>query len=256
MFRESSAIDSERTAASVRSLYKKYAEHETWFTGTPDSVDLRIAQAKKIANIAKQASVRLSGRNAASQYIALAAEMGSDISSLEGLRRDILTAAMDRESAIYLKRAGYGHGPADHGGHGPDGGPAVPESYWDHDVDEERQEREREREDDEAEYRDSLVGLHDPERYIPEGLVHSGRIRSTARHFVAEQECDDLPELTIRAQRHAERSASTMPVGEFRKFVAAFVAAAREAYESPRTQRTASAPTTIQDFDPSLLFMD
>ena len=56
MFREASAIDSERTAATVRSLYAKYTADENWFTGTPDSVDRRIAQAKKIANAAEGAN--------------------------------------------------------------------------------------------------------------------------------------------------------------------------------------------------------
>jgi hypothetical protein len=98
MFRESSAIDSERTAASVRSLYSKYASTEdNWFDGTPDSIDRRIAQCKRIANLAKAGSVRLSGRNASSQYIALAHEMDGDRKALEGLRRDLLTAGMDRE---------------------------------------------------------------------------------------------------------------------------------------------------------------
>lgn len=101
MFRESSAIDSERTAASVRSLYTKYAGNENWFDGTPDSVDRRIAQAKRIANLCKAASVRLAGRNAGSQYIALAHEMDSDRTALEGLRRDLLTAATDREAERY-----------------------------------------------------------------------------------------------------------------------------------------------------------
>lgn len=191
VFREASSIDSERTASSVRSLYAKYSADEGWFDGTPDSVDRRILQAKKIANISKQASVRLAGRNAASQYIALAAEMDSDRASLEGLRRDILTAAADR----------------------------------------------------------------DDEHYKSAESPHI-RHRSAARHFVAEQECDDLHELTIRAQKHAQRLSSTLPMDESRVFVSSFVAAVRDAYEPPRTQRTAASTYVTPDFDPALFYLD
>ena len=55
-------------------------------------------------------------------------------------------------------------------------------------------------------------------------------MRSEARHFVAEQECDDLRELTIRAKNYAERTASTLPASQYRTFVASFVDAVRNEY--------------------------
>jgi hypothetical protein len=194
MFRESSAIDSERTASGVRALYAKYSENEEWFTGTPDSVDRRIAQCKRIANAAKAASVRLAGRNAGIQYIALAQEMDSDRTALEGLRRDLLTASSDRYA-----EEGFSFGSGDQSvDKGTIDGPPVndgsgppmesPLVHQDH--------------------------LHQGSRHIAE-----------ARFFIAEQECDDLGELLIRAQNHAERVSSTLPARQSRAHVASFVEA-------------------------------
>ena len=55
-------------------------------------------------------------------------------------------------------------------------------------------------------------------------------MRSEARHFIAEQECDDLRELTIRAKNHAMRISSTLPARESRAFVASFVGAVENEY--------------------------
>jgi hypothetical protein len=257
MFRESSAIDSERTAKSVGSLYAKYSADENWFSGSPDSVDRRIAQAKKISNLCKAASVRLSGRNASSQYIALAREMDGDRADLEGLRRDLLTAAADREQPEY-NLDDYYRGVPDKG---------------------------RGKEDDEAaDYReyyaatrsvDELIGPPYAEDYqdkfaedyqdkfdkgdkeIPPGLRELLG-RSEARHFIAEQECDDLRELTIRAKNYAERTASSLPASQHRVLVASFVGAVRDEYRSATknyVHKTASR-TASTDFPASLLYFE
>lgn len=53
----------------------------------------------------------------------------------------------------------FGRGPTDHGGAGPDGGPAVPDWYWDDD------EADQESDEEEA-YLDHL-DAHDPDRFLP-----------------------------------------------------------------------------------------
>ena len=226
MFRESSAIDSERTAASVRSLYAKYSGNDNWFDGSPDSVDRRIAQAKKISNLCKAASVRLSGRNASSQYIALAHEMDSDRTALEGLRRDLLTAAADRDDEVTSVEDLIGP-------------PYEEDERWGD-------------EDEMWEKTKRLMGAADRDEDEPKTNPWGGRVckecggyfedngcicdiknrnktsmRSEARHFIAEQECDDLRELTIRAKNYAEKVSSTLPANKSRAFVASFVEAVR-----------------------------
>jgi hypothetical protein len=192
MFRESSAIDSERTASGVRALYAKYSENEEWFTGTPDSVDRRIAQCKRISNAAKAASVRLAGRNAGGQYIALAQEMDSDRTALEGLRRDLLTASSDRMAADVAPTQPTP--PVNDGSGPPMESPLVPPTP----------------------------------APAPQPTVMAS-LRPEARLFIAEQECDDLGELLIRAQHHAERVSSTLPARQSRTHVASFVEAVRHA---------------------------
>ena len=254
MFRESSAIDSERTASGVRSLYAKYSENEDWFTGTPDSVDRRIAQCKRIANAAKAASVRLAGRDAGIQYIALAQEMDSDRTALEGLRRDLLTASSDR----YAEDINDGSGP-------PMESPLAPPTHEDHlHVDAPAHQDhlhqgsryaakdEGNRPGNHTSYQTgfgrTIEKTRDPGEY-------QGKHRAEARFFIAEQECDDLGELLIRAQNHAERVSSTLPARQSRAHVASFVEAVRGEYQPPRQQRTASY-SAPQDFPADLMFLE
>ena len=235
MFREASAIDSERTAATVRSLYAKYTADENWFTGTPDSVDRRIAQAKKIANAAKAACVRLSGRNVVSQYIALAHEMDSDRRALEGLRRDLLTAATDRDDYEDHRRSKHREAikwpePINEKGELIMDGPKM-----------------------------MLPVLEESDRWDEDGKHYYSEpktsMRSEARHFVASQECDDLRELTIRAKHYAERISSAQPPRQSAAFVRSFVEAVRDAYEPPRQRRTA-ATHSIQNYPSELMYFD
>jgi hypothetical protein len=230
MFREASAIDSERTATSIRSLYAKYSDNENWFDGTPDSVDRRIAQAKKIANAAKAACVRLSGRNVVSQYIALAHEMDGDRTALEGLRRDLLTGAVDREPLTDMAMTPVGGG----GGVSTSIPGAMGKLMWDG---------------------SAMTGQEDAPEFNPGPKRPTAALRSEARYFIAEQECDDLQELTIRAKHFAERVSSTLPTEQSRQFVASFVGAVRNEYEPPRQQRTAASNYT-QDFPADLLYFE
>ena len=234
MFRESSAIDSERTAASVRSLYAKYSGNDNWFDGSPDSVDRRIAQAKKISNLCKAASVRLSGRNASSQYIALAHEMDSDRTALEGLRRDLLTAAADRDEDEPKTNPWGGRVCKECGGYFEDNGCICDiknrnKTSMRRDLLTAAADREEfgwtpEERNIDPELRDRALSLlENPPAYRPE----KARYRAEARHFIAEQECDDLRELTIRAKNYAEKVSSTLPANKSRAFVASFVEAVR-----------------------------
>ena len=260
MFREASAIDSERTAATVRSLYAKYTADENWFTGTPDSVDRRIAQAKRIANAAKAACVRLSGRNVVSQYIALAHEMDTDRKALEGLRRDLLTAASDRDEVSSVDELI---------------GPPYAEDYQDKFEEREDEEippglrellgfwgkKKHDDKDDGDEGADDVRERH--ERPLPPHLMSQPAAsfpmfiasRAEARHFVASQECDDLRELMIRAKHYAERVSSTQPPQQSAVFVRSFVEAVRDAYEPPRQRRTA-ATHSIQNYPSELMYFD
>lgn len=212
MFRESSAIDSERTAASVRPLYAEYTKNENWFDGTPDSVDRRIAQAKRISNLCKAACVRLAGREAGAQYIALAHEMDSDRASLEGLRRDLLTAAMDRYAeAEALPPQPTEFAEDDPVSRSPVG--AMAKMMWNG---------------------SPMTGQEETPAFNPgpQRPSREASLRAEARYFIAEQECDDLGELLIRARNHAERVASTLPARQAQTVVSSFVNAVSSEYRT------------------------
>ena len=91
--------------------------------------------------------------------------------------------------------AGYdfGRGPRDHGGAGPDGGPAVPDWYYDGDSEDEED--------------DPLFG-QDPDRFVPEHLVHGHRQASrrpfdrTAAHC---PECDQPCDVEIEGHGYEEK---------------------------------------------------
>lgn len=102
MFRDASVIDSERTAATVRAAYRQYESAvDSWFDGTPDSIDRRITVCQRLSHICKNATIRLANRPAGMQYIVLANELESDRISLEALRSDILNAGMYREAGPF-----------------------------------------------------------------------------------------------------------------------------------------------------------
>ena len=114
--------------------------------------------------------------------------MDSDRTALEGLRRDLLTAAADRDE--------------DQKAHACD--------RCDAEFDTTKE-----------------VAVHYEKRHPYIKNRNKTSMRSEARHFIAEQECDDLRELTIRAKNYAEKVSSTLPANKSRAFVASFVEAVR-----------------------------
>ena len=105
---------------SVEAQWHK--EAETWFDGSPDSVDRRLAACEKMLH---QARTRLAhdGFTKGARHLETIASLEVDKGALLDLRRTLLTAATDREArgqkckqcGKYLHdevaRAGHAHGP-------------------------------------------------------------------------------------------------------------------------------------------------
>lgn len=83
---------------------------------------------------------------------------------------------------------------------------------------------------------------------------HHASLRLAAIEFVDAQNTTDRGELMYRAHRHASDLTGQLPVAQAREVVKAFVAAVRAEAPPVRQSRTASAPTTLPDFDDQLLF--
>lgn len=95
MFIASRAIDDRSTAYRVADEYRAYtAATDTWFDGSPDSVDARLRHARRILSVSQAA---VSRRGASAGPLRLIAELDSDIRALTALRHDLLTGAYDRE---------------------------------------------------------------------------------------------------------------------------------------------------------------
>lgn len=134
MFRSASQIDSERTASSLRRIKANWERTaDNWFTGSVDSIDRRIALCERLIHQASQATARLLDRPESAHYMKLASDLQADHEALTQMRRDLLTAASDREAGHgvncpqcgkYLHdseaRLNHAHGPD---GETYDGGP-------------------------------------------------------------------------------------------------------------------------------------
>jgi hypothetical protein len=95
MFTDSRSIDDRATAASFDSAYQKYAAAaDSWFTGSPDSIDSRLAQCNRLMHIARHA---LGRRGANTGPLTNLASLEEDARALIALRHDLLTGAYDRE---------------------------------------------------------------------------------------------------------------------------------------------------------------
>ena len=99
MFRSASQIDSERTASSLRRIKANWERTaDNWFTGSVDSIDRRIALCERLIHQASQATARLLDRPESAHYMKLANDLQADHQALTQMRRDLLTAASDREA--------------------------------------------------------------------------------------------------------------------------------------------------------------
>lgn len=95
MFTDSRSIDDRATAASFDTALQKYAAAtDSWFDGTPFSVDTRLAQCRRLMNVARTHVAR---RGAQAGPLSRLAELESDARALIALREDLLTGAFDRE---------------------------------------------------------------------------------------------------------------------------------------------------------------
>ena len=99
MFRSASQIDSERTASGLRRIKASWeSSADSWFDGSVDSVDRRIALCERLIHKASAATGRLLDRPESSHYMKLASDLQADHQALSQMRRDLLTAAFDREA--------------------------------------------------------------------------------------------------------------------------------------------------------------
>lgn len=97
MFKDSRALDAQRTAASFKKSMQAYtASSEKWFDGTAVSLDRRMDKCASLIHSARFAASRLPVTES-SPYLRAERQLTSDLRALEALREDMLTGASHRE---------------------------------------------------------------------------------------------------------------------------------------------------------------
>lgn len=249
-FRPAAVIEAENAQRKVDRLRERWVStRDTWFDGTAQSVDRRLANLDEIESFAKHIASRLNHSKVGNVCMAMLPQLRSDRLALEAKREQLTGAAwypgseeearqfrldprdyssreewMDASNLSgYIQHQQELHPPHDY---------PVDESWR----------------NPHAEPTPPTPGYKAPP---PSRLV--GQLQVAAAEFVDGQNTTDRHELLVRAQRLvAERTSSWEPEAS-REAVRAFTAAVDR--EIPYLQRQAAAPQPVcADFDDALMF--
>lgn len=131
MFKDSRVQDRQRTASSFKTAYDSYQRGaESWFDGSPNSIDRRVAHCDRLLHSANSTVARMTASDS-QPYLRAIANLSSDREVLSGLRDDLLTGASSREDVTGPPGWRTAHWADDLRANGhifPDHGP-VPENY-------------------------------------------------------------------------------------------------------------------------------
>lgn len=95
MFRDARALDRSRTETSFRTAMTAYTQAaESWFDGTPGSIDARLARCQRLLHAARATVGRVSLADAG-MYLHATEELTADRQALTELRHSLLTGAAD-----------------------------------------------------------------------------------------------------------------------------------------------------------------
>lgn len=254
MFNDAKERARRRHEAALSPVLAAWRESDgSWFDGSAESVDRRIARCRVLQSGLRGAAGALAGTGRELDYIAAERDLAADRAALEGLRCDLLTGAADREHVADL--SGFNGSQPDPqtqpaGGNQSFSDPSGNQSFS-----------------------DSGAGAPDTgmtgtggDGYTPpfgsggDGIAiqkfvarHRHWVDAQAREFLREQARNaDRAELAERARRHAAAETSAMPTREARALSAAFVA--RVAELAPRPRRAANRPQLSRDFPDQMLF--
>jgi hypothetical protein len=202
----------QRAARSVSAASQWQREAEVWFDGSVESVDRRLGLCQRLltASMAKVADEGISGTE-----INKIADYEQSQGALEHLRRQLLTAAADREDP-------------DHGRHRLEDGPFeehASDGYFT-----------TQRAEDKLSSQDR--------RYV----------ELEATRFVASRPGIPVDELKIQARYHAELETSTLPASRSRDITAAFCQRVAQLHRAPRP-RVASVPPAFTDAPDEFMFI-
>ena len=199
-------------------------ESETWFDGSPESVDRRLAQCERMLHQARAGMAR-DGLRHGSRHIDTIASLEVDKGALLALRRDLLTAASDRapssaradaQGAAQHERE-TGHTVSIHGDEARGYSISCPQCEGGH-----------------------HANLSPADRRFVE--LESAK-------FIANNAGVPRDELATRARNHVELRTSSRDV------IAAFVGKVAQLHRQTPQPRTASAPRAVPDFPAEMMYL-
>ncbi len=213
-----------------------HKEAETWFTGSVDSVDRRLAQCNTLLHLAREAVAHDGIGPSTRKHLASIVDLEASQGALRHLRHDLLTAASDREAGDWREK--------EWDEPGPDFGKTYSRS------------------------RGPILHEQPPHRHeeywTPEEMQHlKGKLSSRDRRYVALESAKFLAanphcppdELAIRARHHAELQTSTLSAERSQKVTAALVARVTELHRDSPRPRVASRPAPVPACPDELMFM-
>lgn len=222
-FRSAAHIEAENAERKLDRLRTRWAStRDTWFDGTPASVDRRIVHADEVIAFAKNIGSRLHQSKVGTLCLGMLPQLRADRAGLEALRERLLTGADCPPGIPCPTSEGLTHLPP---------------------------ERIKEMRDQRKDWH-----RHEDLGFTPEDVARL-KSRQAAQNFVDGQNTTDRQELLIRAQRAVEARTSGWTLSGSREAVREFLEAVDDVIPEPmRTARRAPGVETVEDFDDHLMF--
>ena len=226
-FRPAATIEAEAAQKKLDRLRDRWiATRQTWFDGTPKSVDRRIGWLDEVITTAKSTASRLYASSTGANAMSLLPQLRADRLSLVSMREELLTGACA----------------------GPECTGVQPLS----------RERVHQMRDERNQWREEQP-VQPPHRHEDMGFstddVARLKSRQAAREFIEDQNTTDRQELLIRAQRAVEARTSGWTLSASQDAVREFLTAVDEQIPHPvRTARRAPGTETVADFEDHLMF--
>lgn len=227
-FRSAAHIEAENAQRKLDRLTDRWtATRDTWYDGTAESVERRLANLDEVISFARHLGSRLHQSKVGSHALAMLPQLRADREQLVSLRQQVTGAHWFDESSpegqAWLNTLGGG----------PD-----PRAYH-----------------SQQEYRDAYAlsnQLNHLNQYADP--QERERLMNAARDFVESENTTNREELLIRAQRlMEERTWDWTPQSArqaTRDFLGAVIAVAPEAHQPQRT----AGVEAVEDFDAQLMF--
>lgn len=254
-FRPAAVIEAENAQRKLDRLRDRWqATKNTWFDGSAESVEQRIANVTEVEMLARNIGSRLHQAKVGAEALVLLPQLRADKSQLLAMRSRITGGAWgDSARGVmdipvhgdpdgqYDMRTDLARQYADQGNAKEDVQNAIVQKLQGHDAEAEFADRT----DLAQDYAHVQQHLHGP--YIDASL------RDAAEDFIASENTTDRGELLLRAQRAVDERTWDWSPGAARAAAREFVGAVSACI--PRTQRqAATAPETVADFDDVLMF--